>query len=87
LQAGDELWYLDSGCSRHASGNESLFTEIKRKKHENVTFGNNRVGKVIGIRKIGKNPSKFFDNVYLVEGLKFNHLSISQLCDKGTMSS
>jgi len=64
------------------SGNESFFTEIKKKKHSNVTFGNNKVGKIIGIGKISKDPSKSLDNVYLVKGLKFNLLSISQLCNK-----
>ena len=49
------------------SGNESLFAEIKKKKHGNVTFGDNRVGKIIGIGKIDKDPSKsLIDNVYLV---------------------
>ena len=32
--------------------------------------------------KIRKDPCKSLENVYLVEGLKFNLLSISQLCDK-----
>ena len=83
MKAGNELWYLDSRCSRHMSGNGSLFTEIKRKKHENVTFSDNRVSKIIGIGKISKDLSKSLDDVYLVEGLKFNLLSISQVCDKG----
>ena len=83
LKARDNLWYLDSGCSRHISGNEALFTEIKKKKYGNVTFGDNKAGKIIGIGKIGKDPSNSLENVYLVEGLKFNLLSISQLCDKG----
>jgi len=83
LKGSEELWYLDSSCSRHMSGNTSLFSEIKKKKYGRVTFGDNKVGKIIGIGTIGKDPSKFLENVYLVEGLKFNLLSISQLCDKG----
>jgi len=65
------------------SGNESLFTEFKRKKHGNVTFGDSRGGKIIGTSKINKDHSKSLDNVYRVKGLNFNLLSISQLCDKG----
>ena len=72
LKARDDLWYLDSGCSRHMSGNEALFTEIKKKKYGNVTFGDNKVGKIIGIGKISKDSSNSLENVYLVEGLKFN---------------
>jgi len=65
------------------SGNASLFSEIKKKKYGSVTFADNKVGKIIGIGRIGKDPSKSLKNVYLVEGLRFNLLSISQLCDKG----
>ena len=80
LKVSNELWYLDCGYSRHMSGNESLFIEIKKKKHENVNFDDNRVAKII---LIGKDPYKSLENVYLDEGLKFNLLSISQLCDTG----
>ena len=33
------LWYLDSGCSRHMTGDRSLFKVFKSKKGGNVTFG------------------------------------------------
>jgi len=33
------LWYLDSGCSRHMTGNYTLFKEFESKKCGNVTFG------------------------------------------------
>ena len=55
----------------------------RKKKYENVTFGDNKAGKIIGIGKIGKDPFNSLEYVYLVEGLKFSLLSISQLCDKG----
>jgi Pol polyprotein len=56
------------------SGKVSLFSEIKEKCSGSIT---------LGVGKVGKDPSKVIDNVYLVEGLKFNLLSVSQLCDKG----
>ena len=87
LKSGKELWYLDSGCSRHMSGNATLFTKIKKKEHGNVTFGDKSMGKIIGIGKVSKDLSESIDNVYLVDGLKFNLLSISQLCDKGNLAS
>ena len=85
MKSGKDLWYLDSGHSRHMSSNVSLFTEIKKIEHENVIFGDKGVGKIIGVGKIGKDPSNYIDNVYLVDGLKFNLLSISQLCNKGNL--
>ena len=48
-----------------------------------VTFGENTKGKIIRIGKVGKNLSCCIDDVMLIEGLAYNLLSISQLCDKG----
>ena len=33
------LWYLDSGCFRHMTGDQSLFKVFESKKGGNVTFG------------------------------------------------
>ncbi|XP_074318518.1 uncharacterized protein LOC141655331 [Silene latifolia] len=76
-------WYLDSGCSRHMTGDKNLFLSLKPFNGGKVTFGDNKKGKVVGIGKIGISPSHAISEVYLVEGLKHNLLSISQLCDKG----
>jgi len=65
------------------SGNAPPFSKIKKKKYGSMTFDDNKVSKIIRIGKIGKDPSKSLENVYLIEGLKFNFLSISQLCDEG----
>ena len=48
-----------------------------------ITFGDKSKCKILGVGKVGKDPSIVIDNVYLVEGLKFNLLSVSQLYDKG----
>ncbi|XP_074289258.1 uncharacterized protein LOC141614411 [Silene latifolia] len=76
-------WYLDSGCSRHMTGDKNLFLSLKPFNGGKVTFEDNKKGKVVGIGKIGISPSHAISEVYLVEGLKHNLLSISQLCDKG----
>jgi len=47
-----------------------------------VTFGGNLSGKIIGTRTIG-NSSISINNVWLVDGLEHNLLSISQLYDNG----
>ena len=47
-----------------------------------MTFANNSRGNIIGLSKLGTDPSNSSDNVHLVNGLKYNLLSISQLCDK-----
>jgi len=43
-------------------------------------FGGNQTGKIIGYGTIG-NSSISINNVWLVDGLKHNLLSISQFCD------
>ena len=47
-----------------------------------VTFDDNDKGKIIGIGKIQITPTIFIDNIMLVDNLKHNLLSISQLYDK-----
>ncbi|RVW18191.1 Copia protein [Vitis vinifera] len=48
-----------------------------------VTFGDNSKGRIIGQGNIGNDTSSLIESVLLVDGLKHNLLSISQLCDKG----
>ena len=62
--------------------NPSFFFLIK-KNGGYVTFGDNAKGKIIGQGNIGNNTSSLIENVLLVDGLKHNLLSISQLCHKG----
>ena len=76
-------WYLDSGCSRHMTGDKDQFITLEMKEGGMVTFGDNGKGKIIGIGKIKIIPCTFIEDVLLVDKLKHNLLSISQLCDKG----
>ena len=76
-------WFLDSGCSKHMTGNIDWFTCLTKKNGGKVTFGGNEKGKIIGIGNIGNPLHVVIENVCLVEGLNHNLLSISQLCDKG----
>ncbi|WP_439899342.1 hypothetical protein, partial [Pseudomonas aeruginosa] len=76
-------WFLDSGCSKHMTGNKDWFTCLTKKNGGKVTFGGNEKGKIIRIGNIGNPLHLVIENVCLVEGLNHNLLSISQLCDKG----
>ena len=40
-------WYLDSGCSRHMTRNQSKFVNFSKKDGGLVTFGDNKKGKII----------------------------------------
>jgi len=50
-----------------------------------VAFGNGKSGTIVGIGKIGESLSHSIDGVYLVDGLRHNLLSVSQLCDKDNL--
>ena len=77
------MWFLDSGCSRHMTGDINKFTTLVPKNGGHVTFGDNSKGKILGIGTIGIAPNPTIENVLYVDGLRHNLLSISQLCDIG----
>ena len=81
-KARKNMWYLDSGCSHHMTGERAMFSSISPKDGGYVTFGDNAKGKIVGEGKVGKSPNTTIENVLLVDGLKHNLLSISQFCDK-----
>ena len=60
-----------------------MFSSLTPKDGGYVTFRDNKKGKIIGVGSIGKSNSSNIENVLLVDGLRHNLLSISQLCDKG----
>ncbi|GJS82606.1 hypothetical protein Tco_0749147 [Tanacetum coccineum] len=45
---GTDEWIKDSGCSKHMTGNKSLFSTYKAYDGGNVVFGSNLKGKIIG---------------------------------------
>ncbi|GJU80641.1 putative ribonuclease H-like domain-containing protein [Tanacetum coccineum] len=73
---------IDSGCSRHMTGNRSYLTDYKEIDGGFVAFGgNSKGGKITGKGKIRTGKLDFKD-VYFVKELKFNLFSVSQMCDK-----
>ena len=65
------------------TGDASLFLKLNYQREGNVTFADNTKGRIIGKGTIDKNPGITIENVWLLEGLMHNLLSISQLCDSG----
>ena len=65
-------------------GDKSKFAFLTKRKGGYVSFGNNAKGKIITQDNIDNYDTSFLiENVLLVDDLKHNLLSISQLCDKG----
>jgi len=65
------------------TGGKSNFLSPTAFDGRRVGFRNNKYGKIISVGKIGKSLSHSIDNVYLIDGLQYNLLSMSQLCDRG----
>ncbi|XP_068486408.1 uncharacterized protein [Phaseolus vulgaris] len=70
-------WYLDSGCSKHMTGDLTKFTSLKLKAEELVTYGDNNRGRILGRGTFGTGSSTTIENVLYVEGLRHSLLSIS----------
>ena len=78
LKACDScLWYLDSGCSRHMTGNKTLFKTLFEGKIGTVMFGDGSKSVIRGIGTVDILGLPVFEDVWYVDGLKANLLSIS----------
>jgi hypothetical protein len=62
-----------------------MFTSYVKIKdsHDSIIFGDGNQGKVKGLGKIAITSEHSISNVFLVESLGYNLLSVSQLCNMG----
>ncbi|GJR88367.1 retrovirus-related pol polyprotein from transposon TNT 1-94 [Tanacetum coccineum] len=74
------LWYLDSDCSKHMTGDRSQLINFVNKFLGTVKFRNDHVAKILGYGdyQIG---NVTISRVYYVEGLGHNLFSVGQFCD------
>ena len=81
------VWFLDSGCNNHMTGNLEIFSSLDEIVKSDVTLGNDNKVEVKGKENINiltkKAGKKHISNVYFVPSLKYNLLSIGQLVEKG----
>ena len=80
------LSYLNSSCSRHMTGDQSLFKVFESEKGGKVTFGDGRKSRIKGKEIISLPRLPDIVNVLYVVGLRVNLLSISQICDQNFMA-
>ncbi|GKC30652.1 integrase, catalytic region, zinc finger, CCHC-type containing protein, partial [Tanacetum coccineum] len=74
------LWYLDSGCSKHMTGDRSWLRNFVKKFIETVQFRNNHFGAIMGYGDYVIGDS-VISKVYYVEGLRHNLFSVGKFCD------
>ncbi|GJT34016.1 putative reverse transcriptase domain-containing protein [Tanacetum coccineum] len=73
---------IDSGCSGSMTGDKDKLSDFKEFKGGYVAFGNDPKGGRITGKGTIKTSCIDFEKVSYVEELKFNLLSVSQICDK-----
>jgi hypothetical protein len=67
------------------AGEKKMFTSYVKSKdsQDSIIFGDGNQGKVKGLGKIAISSEHSISNVFLVESLGYNLLSVSQLCNMG----
>jgi hypothetical protein len=83
--SGGSSWIIDSGCTKHMTGEKKMFTSYVKNKdsQDSIIFGDGNQGKVKGLGNIAISSEHSISNVFLVESLGYNLLSVSQLCNMG----
>nr|GEW15379.1 retrovirus-related Pol polyprotein from transposon TNT 1-94 [Tanacetum cinerariifolium] len=74
------LWCVDSGCSKHMTGNLKLLINFVWKFMGIVCFGNDHVAAILGFGDL-QWGNILITRVYFVEGLGHNLFSVGQLCN------
>ncbi|WVZ89528.1 LOW QUALITY PROTEIN: hypothetical protein U9M48_035914 [Paspalum notatum var. saurae] len=80
----EDVWIMDSGCSRHMTGHRKWFSSLNPvSTKEYITFGDNGQGKVMGVGSVSLSAKLSLREVAFVRNLGFNLVSVSQLHDEG----
>ncbi|KAK3006344.1 hypothetical protein RJ639_017493 [Escallonia herrerae] len=86
----EKEWIIDSGCSHHVTGNDSLFSELHQHSEDKVIItADNSVhpvekeGNVCIASERLKEDDIVLSNVYHMPGLRKNLVSVSQITNSG----
>ncbi|GJV37200.1 retrovirus-related pol polyprotein from transposon TNT 1-94 [Tanacetum coccineum] len=74
------LFIVDSGCTKHMTGNLTLLCNFVEKYLGTVRFGNNQFALILGYGDLVQGNTTI-NRVYYVEGLNHNLFSVGQFCD------
>nr|GEY56290.1 hypothetical protein [Tanacetum cinerariifolium] len=74
------LFIVDSGCSKHMTGNLKLPTNFVEKFLGSVKFGNDQIAPTLGYGDLVQGTVTI-KMVYYVEWLNYNLFSVGQFCD------
>ncbi|GJW13236.1 hypothetical protein Tco_0017369 [Tanacetum coccineum] len=74
------LFIVDSGCTKHMTGNLKLLCNFVEKYMGTVHFGNDQFALILGYGDLVQGNITI-NRVYYVEGLNHNLFSVGQFCD------
>ncbi|GJW91958.1 hypothetical protein Tco_0169511 [Tanacetum coccineum] len=74
------LFIVDSGCSKHMTGNLKLLSNFVEQFMGMVKFGNDQIAPIPGYEDLVQG-NVTIKRVYYVEGLNHNLFSVGQFCD------
>nr|GEU34893.1 hypothetical protein [Tanacetum cinerariifolium] len=74
------LFIVDSGCTKHMTGNLTLLCNFVEKYLGTVRFGNDQFALILGYGDLVQ-ENITIKRVYYVEGLNYNLFSVGQFCD------
>ncbi|GJS99726.1 hypothetical protein Tco_0820896 [Tanacetum coccineum] len=74
------LFIVDSGCTKHMTGNLKLLCNFVEKFMGTVHFGNDQFAPILGYGDLNQG-NVTIKRVYYVEGLNHNLFSVGQFCD------
>ncbi|WVZ89035.1 hypothetical protein U9M48_035494 [Paspalum notatum var. saurae] len=80
----EDVWIMDSGCSRHMTGHRKWFSSLNpMSTKEYITFGDNGQGKVLGVGSVSLSAKLSLREVAFVRNMGFNLVFITQLLHEG----
>lgn len=82
----EELWFLDSGCSNHMTGNKEWFSDLEEDFNRTVKLGNDTRMSVVGKGNVKVQVNgvvQVIHEVYYVPELRNNLLSLGHLQESG----
>nr|GEZ18148.1 putative zinc finger, CCHC-type [Tanacetum cinerariifolium] len=74
------LFIVDSGCSKHMTGNLKLLINFVEKFLGTVKFGNDQIAPILGYGDLVQGAVTI-KRVYYVKGINHNLFSVGQFCD------
>ncbi|XP_075515589.1 uncharacterized protein LOC142550237 [Primulina tabacum] len=82
----EDAWFLDSGCSHHMCGDQTMFNELNENFRHSVKLGNNTRMDVMGngsVKLLLDGVNHVVAEVYYIPELRNNLLSIGLLQERG----